>query len=163
MNRLEKIFKTRFLPLHPRLFSIAVAILGDATGDASDAVQETMVKIWKSGDTMFSVKRPEAYAITVLRSTAIDILRRRHPAEALEKADNISSGELSDPDSAEFMERIIRLLPLPQQEVVRLSAFQGLSSDEIAVITNLSSGNVRQLLSRGRKKIRELYNKYVQP
>ena len=49
-----------------------------------------------------------------------------------------------------------------QLEVVRLSAFANLSNDEIASVTGYSAVNVRTLLSRGRKKIKELYKKYLQ-
>lgn len=163
MKRLEDIFNERFLPLYPRLYSVAAAILGPSTGEASDAVQETMVKIWKSGASMATIEQPEAYAVKVLRTTAIDMLRRRHYADSIDEALEIDSDSPPDPDSVEFLERIIDTLPSTQQEVIRLSAFSNLPNDEIAALTGQTAVNVRQLLSRGRKKIKELYNKYMQP
>lgn len=59
MNRIEHIFTERFVPLYPRLYSAACAILGDRRGDAQDAVQEAMVRIWRSGDAMASMQNPE--------------------------------------------------------------------------------------------------------
>lgn len=44
---------------------------------------------------------------------------------------------------------------------MRMNALEGQTPDEIAGITGLNAGNIRQILSRGRKKIRELYNKYT--
>lgn len=163
MKRLEDIFNERFLPLYPRLYSVAAAILDPSTGEASDAVQETMVKIWKSGASMATVEQPEAYAVKVLRTTAIDMLCRRHYADSIDEVPEIDSDSPPDPDSVEFLERIIDTLPSTQQEVIRLSAFSNLPNDEIAALTGQTAVNVRQLLSRGRKKIKELYNKYMQP
>ena len=42
---------------------------------------------------------------------------------------------------------------------MRLSAFGGLSNDEIAQATGLDNQNVRALLSRGRRKIKEMFIK----
>lgn len=163
MKRLEDIFKERFLPLYPRLYAVAASILGSSTGEASDAVQDAMVKIWKSGEVMATIDKPEAYAVTILRTTAIDMLRRRHFSDSLAEVTEVDSDPPPDPDSVEFLERIIDTLPSTQQEVIRLSAFSNLPNDEIAALTGLSAVNVRQLLSRGRKKIKELYTKYTQP
>lgn len=145
------------MPLYPRLFAMASAIVG--ASDAADAVQEAMVKIWASGSAMASIDRPAAYAAAVLRSAAIDMLRSRRATESIDSAREAVAGPEADPDSAEFLERIIATLPETQAEVVRLSAFASMSTEEIADFTGRTPENVRQLLSRGRKKIRELYDK----
>lgn len=58
MNQ-EKIFTEIFLPLHGHMFRAATAILGKNSPEAADAVQEAMVKIWKSGAAMSRVENPE--------------------------------------------------------------------------------------------------------
>ncbi len=160
MNRIEHIFTERFVPLYPRLYSAACAILGDRRGDAQDAVQEAMVRIWRSGDAMASVQNPEAYSMWMLRRTAVDILRRRSSLAEIEP--DRGGVSMPEPDSVEFIGRIVDSLPEGQREVVRLSAFDERSNEEIAELTGYSPGNVRQLLSRGRKKIREMYIKYME-
>lgn len=160
MNQ-EKIFTERFLPLYGHMFRAATAILGKNSPEAADAVQEAMVKIWKSGAAMSRVENPEGYAIAAVRSSAIDILRKRHSSENIEDILNLSYGHPPDHDSGDFIERIIASLPVAQQEVIRLSAFENLSNEEIAAITGYTEVNVRQLLSRGRKKIKELYSKFL--
>ena len=47
VKRLEDIFTKRYVPLYPKLFNVAVAILGNDSNEAADAVQEAMVKIWQ--------------------------------------------------------------------------------------------------------------------
>jgi len=160
MNPIEEIFRTLYLPLYPRLYVTAMGLLADSA-DAADAVQETMVKIWNTGRELREIVSPEAYAFKVLRFTAIDMLRRRSKITAAMGDIPEPSIELSEPDSLEFLAKIVDSLPENQREVVRLSAFENVPFDEISEITGLSPSNVRQLLSRGRKKIRNMYNKYM--
>ena len=162
MKTADDIFKERFLPLYPRLYAVAAAILGSATGEAADVVQEAMVRIWQSGEAMAKVDRPEPYAVAVVRAKAIDLLRSRHRQCPLDSAAELSADYGPDLSTAEFIHRIIDTLPASQREVVRLSAFNNMSTNEICDVTGLSQSNVRQLLSRGRKKIKELYTKYMQ-
>jgi RNA polymerase sigma-70 factor, ECF subfamily len=47
-------------------------------------------------------------------------------------------------------------LPLQQREVVTLRDVQGLSSEEVCAVLDISNGNQRVLLHRGRNKLREV-------
>lgn len=158
----EEIFTIRFLPLYDKMYRAAAAILGADSGEAADAVQDAMVRIWRSGVAMGQITNPEGYAMMAVRSAAIDILRKRRRWDPLEGAVSALPGHPPDPDAVEMLERIVDSLPQGQLEVVRLSAFANLSNDEIASVTGYSAVNVRTLLSRGRKKIKELYKKYLQ-
>ena len=161
VRQTEIIFRERFLPLYPRLFTLAQAILGTENGEAADVVQEVMVKIWKSGEKMSEVDSPARYAASLTRTTAIDMMRRHH-GEEMDVLPDKPASPMPEPDTAEFLERMIDTLPPGQQMVIRLSAFDDLPPDRIAEITGLTPANVRQLLSRGRKKLRILYSKYMQ-
>ncbi len=159
MKQLEEIFRKRFLLVYPKLYSIALAILGSSTDLASDAVQETMVKIWSKGDELLSVNNPEALSIAILRTTAIDIMRRQRKYEQVDTITDIAPDSPPDHETATILERIIDTMPPAQKEILRLSIFEDLSAKEISEITGVSGTNVRQLLSRGRKKIKEIYSK----
>lgn len=157
----EEIFTTRFLPLYKKMYGVATAILGNSSDEASDAVQDAMVKIWKSPHAMAEVTNPEGFAIAAVRSSAIDILRHRRRWSDIDSCQEISGEAPLDSDSAEWLEKIIASLPPAQQQVVRMSAFASLSNEEISSITGFSAVNVRQLLCRGRKRIKELYSKLL--
>jgi RNA polymerase sigma-70 factor (ECF subfamily) len=47
-------------------------------------------------------------------------------------------------------------LPLRQREVVTLRDVQGLSSEEVCAVLNISHANQRVLLHRGRSKLRQV-------
>ena len=51
-------------------------------------------------------------------------------------------------------------LPVQQQKIVTLRDVKGCSYEEIEQVTGLNATNVRVLLSRARKKIREEFNKW---
>lgn len=59
-------------------------------------------------------------------------------------------------ESLEIAQRALESLPDNQREVIRLSSYMGCSNEDIAIMTGLTSVNVRALLSRGRRKIREI-------
>ena len=59
VKRLEDIFTKRYVPLYPKLFNVAVAILGNDSNEAADAVQEAMVKIWRQGKNLASIENVE--------------------------------------------------------------------------------------------------------
>lgn len=157
----EEIFTRQFLPLYEKMYRVASAILGNESGEAADAVQEAMVRIWKLGSEMMQIANPEGYAVAAVRSSALDILRKRHVWEQIDEVGNTPSEELPDTDSEEWLQKIIASLPQGQRDVVRMSAFGNMSNDEIADATGFSAANVRQLLSRGRKRIKELYSKIL--
>lgn len=154
MNASEEIFRQRFLPLYARLYAVAMSICGNSA-DASDAVQDTMVKIWSHISEIAEIKSPLGYSLTILKNAAVDIVRRRNSTTLPEDL-SITTRE---PDSIVFLHRAIMSLPENQREAIRLSAFGELSSDEIAEFLNTTPANARQLLSRGRRKLREIFQK----
>ena len=58
------------------------------------------------------------------------------------------------------MRNAIKILPENERNVVLMKAIKGMSSDEIADSTGLTSNNVRVLLPRGRKRIKDYLKKY---
>ncbi|MDE5849321.1 MAG: RNA polymerase sigma factor, partial [Muribaculaceae bacterium] len=59
-----------------------------------------------------------------------------------------------------ILRKALKLLPENEREVVMMKAINGMSGDEIAEATGLSTTNVRVLLHRGRKRIKDYMNKY---
>ena len=55
---------------------------------------------------------------------------------------------------------LISRLPENQRQVIRLRGIDDCSMDEIEQITGLNAVNIRVLLSRARKIIREQFDKY---
>ena len=96
-------------------------------------------------------------------------MHHAHPHKASDPIDNIEIQHLEAkaqyPDRIEhrdtihLLQRIISLLPDRQREIISLSTFSGFSNEEIAQATGLSDANVRAILSRTRRRIKELFSK----
>ena len=161
VNTKEVIYRERFVPHYPLLYRVALSVLGNEA-DACDAVQDAMVKVWgMSVPELGSVDNPKAYVLRVLRTTAIDMLRRRARENTTVGCEAESLPDMSfdpgDADGVEFIRRAVDCLPAAQREVMRLSAYEGLPTDEIAEATGFTTDNVRQLLSRARKRLRTIF------
>lgn len=155
-------FKSTILAQYRRMYAAALAMLADSD-DASDAVQDTVAKLWERRTSLGDISSPQAFCIKAVRNTCIDRIRAREEAnvpitadfmhpQAPEHADDTASLHMSQA----LVERAIESLPEAQRRVIRLSVYSCCSNDEIAAQTGFSDSNVRQLLSRARKSIRNL-------
>ena len=159
-------FKRRFLPCHQKLYRVAFHLMGNAQ-DAEDMVQETYLRLWKKRKELPpDIENMEAYSVVIIRNLCLDALK----APQIEEEEHRPIGELNVPhtgslirevelkDEANIVKRIIETLPEQQQQVVMMRDVDDCSYEEIEQATGLSSVNVRVLLSRARKKIREQFN-----
>lgn len=161
----ESQFKSRVLPLHKTLFAYALVILGDE-GDAADCLQDAMTKLWENRFRLEQIDNLQAYAAVTVKHIALSMTERgrRRPV-----AFGDDPPDFPDPapspavvterrDDLHTVSALISELPENQRRVVLMSAVSGLSNAEIASSTGLSDDNVRVLLSRGRKRLRQLFS-----
>jgi len=154
-------FKQLFLPCHRKLFSVAYRLMSNAQA-AEDIVQETFLKLWMQRDKMEKVDNPEAYSITVLRRIFYDKMRAGHLQEVdkdvgslqVSSSQNISK-QLEEADEYQRVRQLITHLPEPQARIMLMRDIEDRSFDEISTETGLTEVNIRSILSRTRKKIRE--------
>lgn len=150
------------------LWRIAISMMRSET-EAQDVLAEAVERLWKARARLMSAEDPEAYAAVVLRRVAIDALRRRMPAGAEVEIDSPEGERAAAPVTPEraaegcsdldAVRRLMLRLPENQRRVVEMSAFAGLSNAEIEEATGLSPQNVRVLLSRGRQRLRDMFNR----
>ena len=154
-------FKQLFLPCHRKLFSVAYRLMGNAQA-AEDMVQETFLKLWMQRDKIERIDNPEAYSITVLRRLFYDRMRTGHLQEVdkdvgslqVTSSQNISR-QLEAADEYQRVRLLISHLPESQGRIMLMRDVEDRSFEEISIETGLSEVNVRSILSRARKKIRE--------
>ena len=158
-------FKQRFLPHWRHLFWTAWRLTGNAQ-DAEDLVQEAFLKLWTKRDTLDNIENDEAFLTTIIKNLFRDQHRRRHltiadnPPESLPLADeNYLMIQIEARDESEQVNRLIRQLPKQQQRIITMHAIDNLSANDIETKTGLSSVNIRTLLSRARKNLRQKINK----
>lgn len=154
-------FKQRFLPLHTQLYRTAFRLMGNAM-DAEDMVQEAYLKLWERRDDLGHVANMEAYCTSLIRHICIDAFRRKRPEEdspppeEFPLTDNEDAATaLERQDEAEQLTSLINRLPEGQRTVMTLHDVEGCSYEEIEEATGFTAVNIRVMLSRARKKIRE--------
>lgn len=157
-------FKKIFLPCYRRMYAIAYAILRNAD-DASDAVQDTMSSLWQRHMKLLIPDDASAFCSKTVRNTCIDILRRNSKRyfDNIEDANVLPS--LSKTDSAveyssakKFIFGLLSGFKEKHRKILVLNIFSQLSANEISKIIGDSEENVRTILCRGRKKIKECLN-----
>lgn len=159
-------FKKVFLPYHQKLYRIAYRMVQDVA-NAEDIVQETFIKLWNKRDELKDVENTEAFSIIILRNTCLDQLRKtKHEFQMAYDTDIPEKESLSHQielhDDAVHIKKLIHELPDQQRQVMMMKHWDGYSDEEIEQITGLSSGNIRVILSRARKMIREQFFKMEQ-
>ena len=159
------LFKQLLLPLYPRLQRVALRMLGNVE-DAEDMVQEVYMKLWNKREELPDVQNMEAYCVALTKNMCIDRLRLAEVDRvdvddfplSLAAADDIAS-QLERQDAVEQVKLIIETLPEKQQQVITLRDIRDCTFEEIEEQTGLTAVNVRALLSRARKTIRERFKR----
>ena len=155
-------FKSRFLPCHQKLYRVAFRLMGNVQ-DAEDMVQETYLRLWKKREELPpDIGNMEAYCMTIIRNLCLDALKapqmeeEHRPIEECDmpEANNLTR-EVEMKDEASIVHRIIGELPEQQRQIVKMRDVDDCSYEEIGQATGLTTVNIRVLLSRARKKIRE--------
>ncbi len=132
-----------------RLWVVALSVLHDS-GEAEDAVQDTLVKAWRRRTTLgdFSGAGPWLTRVCVNHC----ISRRRHlGVRGWFRQASIESAPGRDRDmSAEMLDvaHAMRRLSLRQRAAFTLNVWEGYSVDECAQLMGCRPGTVRSHLAR---------------
>lgn len=146
--------------LRPRLVAFAASFVKRGPATADDMVQDAVIKLWNS-NKRDTINKPEALAMMILRNVCLDYIKlKKNNSEELNVNFNLS--DRADPlsymegkDKVGVLRRCMDSLPYDQMLALRLRDVMGYEMEEIAKILNTSEGNVRTLLSRARKKMKE--------
>lgn len=161
-------FNTLASQLRPRLHEAASRWLAEAPRGCDtpdDVVQDTLLRLWAVRDTLKSDQSIEALAMVAARHIAFDALRRSssRPTGVFDdrldpEANLLAPDEAADLSIAEALaSQLLSRLPDRQALVVKMRHADGLELAEIASLTGISEGNIRTLLTRGRQRLRQLY------
>ena len=156
-------FKRKFLPLNHKLYRIAFCLTGNKE-DAEDMVQDAYLRIWERRADLDGIDNLEAFSVTVVKNVCLNMLRNRRQDEEIDSgqrpdvvAETDVGREIESRDVMGIVAALIERLPERQRDVIRMRDVGDCSFEEIGMSTGLSPGNIRTLLSRARKRIKEQY------
>ena len=143
--------------LAPRLLAHATRVLGDRA-EAEDAVQETMVRLWKMApDWEQGQAKVSTWCFRVLVNLCTDRIRARREIVDLDtiaepEADIATVVEnMTDAARVSALNTALATLPERQRQAVSLRHIEELSNPEIAEIMDISVEAVESLISRGKR------------
>lgn len=150
-----------------KLYGLAVRVVGNREW-AEDVLQEAFLTVWRSaGDYRANLSPPMAWMGLVVRSRALDFLRRRASERAdagLELDEAISetvAGDSPNPmdtsqasEQAWALHECLRKLEGRQREVLSLAYLRDLSHSELAEQLKLPLGTVKTWIRRGLEQLR---------
>lgn len=154
-------FKKRFMPLHQMLYREAYRMLCDKF-EAEDAVQNLYLRLWEQKEQLDNLISAEAYCAKMLRNICIDRWRtlKLRDDETLDDETVVADAppDIEQKETSEFIEHFLSGLSEQHRRVMQMQ-MQGDGFDEIAKLTGLSEGNIRVIISRIRKRFKEIYYK----
>lgn len=153
-----------------RLQMTARRIVSDEAVD--DALQDAFVRLWSRRSDFDSATAVEGVAVTTVRNICIDTLRRDAVRRHDDIDDNPSAAAVTDNYGDDTQERrelygevtglIDKELSERDRRILYLRDRDGWEMDDIALEMGISEANVRVILSRSRKIIRQIYLKRQQ-
>lgn len=153
-------FLNLVLPLKDKVFRLSKRLL-ISREEAEDATQEVFVRLWNKKEELKNYNSIEALSITMTKNYCLDRLKSKQASNLQLVHSNYSSTEAGldkkteDRDHLRWVEKIISQLPETQKMVVQLREIEELEFEEIGKIMETTPENVRVILSRARKTIRE--------
>jgi RNA polymerase sigma-70 factor, ECF subfamily len=132
------------------LMGQAYLLTGDIE-DASDLVQEVLLRAWKAWPRLVEYEDPERWARRVLHNLAVSRWRK----ERVRRLSRLPAPrEVAGPDAAHIdLVNALRRLPMDQQRALVLHDVAGLSVVQVADEIGAPEGTVRSWLSRGRNAL----------
>ncbi len=140
------------------MFAIAYGIL-QSREEAEDAVQDALIKAWKS---RWRVRDPEkfpAWLATITRFRARDVFRKRRKLpEDLERHVALATPEQSEGGLDRHVHSALAALPELHRSALTLRYFEEMDYQSIEKLLGISNGALRGILGRAlatmRKKLR---------
>jgi len=149
------------------LYRVAYSVLRNPA-DAEDAVQEAFVRVLRHRDTLGEVRDQRVWLIRIVWNIVLDRKRRAKTRPETDDVAELARVLPCDGLSAEQIAAAaqhhahvlacVEKLPVKERQVLMLSAFEELTSVEIAEVLGITESSVRSRLFRARNLMADLLN-----
>ena len=141
------------------MFRLACSILG-RSDEAQDMMQDVAERILRRQEDLEDVRNMDSFLARAVRNACIDRIRRRR--ETTPKIPDVPDDRSVDRWSdRQLVHKALARLPERQRLAVHLKDIEGYSNKELAGILETDETNVRTLLSRGRRALRDIIEKEI--
>lgn len=155
--------------LHGSSFGWALSCCRRDRADAEEVLQTVYLKILEDKAHYRGESNLKTWLFAVIRKTAISERRKTLLRALKSKAGSTASipfsvepaTELEKSEGRERFQRALERLPARQREVLHLVFYEELSLREAADVMSVSIGSARQHYERGKKRLRESFDREV--
>jgi RNA polymerase sigma-70 factor (ECF subfamily) len=130
--------------------------------DAKDAYQETFIKFYETINHIEPYGSMTSLLYKIARNVTLNIISKRKKFVDI-KEEEFEYNYVMETESKEIIELIgqaLELIPYYQRELFVLKYYQGLSYDEIAQITLLDKGTLRNRMQRTLSNLQKILRPY---
>ncbi len=152
-------FENLIIQQKNRLYRFAFSILKNCE-EAEDAVQEIVLKLWSKRLSLQIDKNIESFCMQSVKNHCFDVLRKRTEDLNYKNKAILNFAENLNFENIDLVEKIkieVQNLSTQQRMAIELKDFQGYDYDEISEILEMSVNSIRVNVSRGRKKLYEIF------
>lgn len=136
--------------------------------DAEDAVQEVFLKAFVRRNELKKVSPVAPYLYRMVANMCIDRLRRRKPVivsieeigtDEIPHENSVSCEQASAAEQLKLIEKVLKLIPEKQADVLRLRFINELSLSDISIALGCSVNTIKSRLRYGITSIRNFLSK----
>ena len=156
-------FRQRFMPHHQLLYRVAYHLTSNAQ-DAEDLLQDLYLKLWQKRDELPEEATRDAYLATMMRNLFIDQrrLKRLDASTELKNEegppdDRSLDRQIDARDEVRQIEGLISELSERDAKIIQMHLIEDRTYEEIEHDTGLSQGNIRIIVMRTKKKLKQQF------
>lgn len=156
-------FRQQFMPHHQLLYRVAYHLTSNAQ-DAEDLLQDLYLKLWQKRDELPEEATRDAYLATMMRNLFIDQrrLKRLDASTELKNEEGPPDERSLDRqidarDEVRQIEGLISELSERDAKIIQMHLIEDRTYEEIEHDTGLSQGNIRVIVMRTKKKLKQQF------
>ena len=156
-------FRQRFMPHHQLLYRVAYHLTSNAQ-DAEDLLQDLYLKLWQKRDELPEEATRDAYLATMMRNLFIDQrrLKRLDASTELKNEEGPPDERSLDRqidarDEVRQIKGLISELSERDAKTIQMHLMEDRTYEEIEHDTGLSQGNIRIIVMRTKKKLKQQF------
>jgi len=161
----ESAFRRVFDLNFRKLYTFSFRLLKNKE-QAEEVVHDTLMNVWMNRERLNPEFPIAPYLYTITRRLALNALRQIATSQKaidqlwlnMEKVSNDTEESILKEDLQRFTEAALVNLPPQQQQIFRMSRFDGMNYDEIAEKLNISRNTVKNHLVAALKTLRIHFN-----
>ena len=151
------------MPHHRLLYRVAYHLTGNEQ-DAEDLLQDLYLKLWQKRDDLPDEAINDAYLATMMRNLFVDQRRLKHVDASAELKNEDGppderslDRQIDARDEVRQMEGLISELSERDAKIIQMHLVDDCSYEEIERDTGLSQGNIRIIVMRTKKKLKQQF------